>query len=155
MKSAAKLIGIAVLALNLVLAANPADAGSPEINLGYFNKLAMNGYDVMTYWKGGDPQEGDPDIAYEYRGATWVFVSKENRETFAANPVAYAPSYGGYCAYAASLGELADVDPFSWRIYKDRLYMNYSPQIRRTWANKIDANIEKADALWPGPLSKD
>lgn len=129
-----------------------ARAQSPDINPGHFNKLAMNGYDVMTYWRGGKPQEGTRDISFQYKGATWVFVSEENRETFAANPEKFAPQYGGYCAYAASFGKVADVDPFAWRIYKDRLYLNYSPRVRRTWANRIDENITKADAVWPKPL---
>ena len=131
----------------------PAHAGSPEINLGYFNKLAVNGYDVMTYWRGGEPLEGNRDITYHYKGATWVFVSKENRDAFAANPDAYAPQYGGYCSYAASLGKVSDVDVHAWRIYKNKLYLNYGLRVRRTWANKIDDNIAKADALWPAPLS--
>ncbi len=129
-----------------------AVAQSPDINPGHFNKLAMNGYDVMTYWRGGEPKEGNRDISFQYKGATWVFLSKGNRDAFAANPQKYAPQYGGYCAYAASFGKVADVDPFAWRIYRDRLYLNYSPRVRRTWANKIDENIIKADAVWPKPL---
>ena len=127
-------------------------AQSPDINLGHFNKLAMNGYDVMTYWRGGEPKEGNRGISFQYKGATWVFLSNENRDAFAANPGKYAPQYGGYCAYAASFGKVADVDPFAWRIYKDRLYLNYSPRVRRTWANKIDENITKAYPVWPKPL---
>ncbi len=132
---------------------DPAAAESPSVNLGYFNKLAMNGYDVMTYWKGGEPKEGDPEIAADYKGATWIFVNEKNRASFLANPEAFAPQYGGYCAYAAAQGQVSDVDPFAWRIYGDKLYLNYSPQVRRLWANDIDGNIAKADSLWPAPLS--
>ncbi len=136
-----------------VLAAAPAQADSPAINLGYFNKLAMHGYDVMSYWQGGKPLEGDPEIAAEHGGATWVFLNEENRARFLSDPERFAPRYGGYCAYAASQGQVSDVDPFAWRIYEDRLYLNYSPQVRRIWASDIDANITKADAIWPAPLS--
>ena len=142
----------AILTLAVSVLVHPVSAESPAINLGYFNKLAMNGYDVMSYWRGGKPLEGDPDIAFLYKGATWIFVSEENRAAFAADPESFAPRYGGYCAYAAALGELSDVDPFAWRIHKNKLYMNYSPRVRRTWANKIDENIAKADELWPAPL---
>lgn len=131
----------------------PAAAESPAVNLGHFNKLAMNGYDVMTYWKGGDPKQGDLEIAVDYADATWVFVDEANRARFLADPQAYAPQYGGYCAYAASRGSVADVDPYVWRIYGDNLYLNYSPQVRRLWANDIDGNIAKADAIWPAPLA--
>ena len=62
-----------------------ACAQSPLINVGYFNELAMNGYDVKTYWSGGNSLEGNRDIRFKYKGATWE-VSKENREAFAAEP---------------------------------------------------------------------
>lgn len=121
-----------ILALvgHLALASLPARA-EPEINLGYFNQLAMNGYDVMTYWKGGDPKPGDPEIAATYKGATWVFTTSENRDAFLADPARYAPQYGGYCAYAAGQNAIADVDPFAWRIWDDKLYLNYNPHVRR------------------------
>ncbi len=143
-----------LLALVWLAAPSLAAAESPAVNLGHFNKLAMNGYDVISYWQGGDPTEGNPEISAEYNGATWIFVSKENRDRFLADPAAYAPQYGGYCAYAASRGYVADVDPYAWRIYGDKLYLNYSPRVRRMWASDIDANIEKADAIWPEPLSE-
>lgn len=141
--------------LGLWMLAVPASAEQPKVNLGYFNKLAVNGYDVMTYWRGGEPLEGDPNISYDYNGATWVFVSPENRDAFAADPQAYAPQYGGYCAYAAAHGEVSDIDVFAWQIYQDKLYLNYSPRVQREWGSKIDSHIEKADAIWPAPLQDD
>lgn len=36
---------------------------------------------------------------------------------FEANPEAYAPQYGGYCAYAVSKGDTATTDPEAWTIY--------------------------------------
>ncbi|MES0827530.1 YHS domain-containing (seleno)protein [Ruegeria sp. SCP11] len=129
-------------------------AASPDVNLGYFNGLAMNGYDVMTYWQGGDPQKGSPEISAEYNGATWVFLHEENRQFFLSDPAKYAPQFGGYCAYAASQNAVADVDPFAWRIWDDKLYLNYSPQVRRIWASDIDTNIEKANGYWPELLQQ-
>ena len=81
----------------------------------------------MTFWRGGKPIEGDPEISFEYMDAKWVFSSTENRDAFAAQPEAYAPQYGGYCAFAASQGAVADVDVYAWRIYNGKLYLNYSP----------------------------
>jgi len=125
-RSAAALIVWAGLTAPVLVA-----AAAPEVNLGYFNKLAMNGYDIMTYWKGGDPEEGVVGISMEYNVATWIFVSEENRALFAQNPGYFAPRYGDYCAYAASQNAVADVDPFAWRIWKDKLYLNYNPHVRR------------------------
>jgi len=141
-------IGAMVLTAGMAL----ADPASP-VNLGYFNGLAMNGYDVMSYWRGGTPQEGDPAISAEHKGATWLFVSEENRTAFLADPDAYAPQYGGYCAYAASRNALSDVDPFAWRIWQDKHYLNADPQVRRMWANRIDENIVLGDGYWPGLIA--
>ena len=147
-----------MLVLSLLLSgvfSPPIHAGAPEVNLGYFNKLAMNGYDVMTYWKGGKPKEGKKEISASYNGATWVFISEENRTLFLENPAKYAPQYGGYCAYAASRNAVADVDPLAWRIWKDKLYLNYSPRVRRQWASDIDENISKANGYWPKILENE
>jgi len=46
----------------------------------------------------------------------------------------------------------ADVNPVAWRVWKDKLYLNASTQVCRRWANDIDDDITKADALWPVPL---
>ncbi len=132
-----------------------AFAAAPDVNVGHFNKLAVNGYDVITYWKGGKPKEGNANITASYNGATWVFVSPENRALFSKNPTKYAPQYGGYCAYAASRNAVSDVDQLAWRIWKDKLYLNYSPRVRRQWASDIDNNIEKANGFWPKLLEND
>ncbi|MCP5082467.1 MAG: YHS domain protein [Alphaproteobacteria bacterium] len=139
----------------LCMLSKGALAAAPEVNLGYFNKLAVNDYDVMTYWKGGKPKEGNTEITASYNGATWVFVSEENRALFLESPGKYAPQYGGYCAYAASRNAVSDVDPLAWRIWKDKLYLNYSPRVRRQWASDIDQNIEKANGFWPKLLENE
>ena len=143
---------IFVLLVALVLSgrALASEEVRTSFNLGYFNQLAMNGYDVMTYWNGGDPKKGREEFSMDFGGAKWLFVSAQHLQQFAANPEKYAPQFGGYCAYAASQGALADVDPFAWRIWQDRLYLNYSPVVRRQWASDIDANIERGEKHWPG-----
>ncbi|MEM6659406.1 MAG: YHS domain-containing (seleno)protein [Pseudomonadota bacterium] len=148
---------VAVILVALLAFGAPASklwADAPQVNLGHFNGLAMNGYDVMSYWRGGNPQKGDPDINAEYNGATWVFLNDENRQEFLSDPDRFAPRFGGYCAYAASQNAVADVDPIAWRIWDGKLYLNYSIEVRRIWANKIDENIDKANGYWPDLLQQ-
>ena len=137
----------------LVQFSSQADESFSAVNLGYFNELAKNGYDVMTYWKSGNPKTGDPQILNRYKNADWVFISTQNRDLFASNPEHYAPQYGGYCTFAASQGQVADVNPFAWRISNDPLYLNCSHRVRRIWSNNIDANVASADRLWPEILT--
>jgi YHS domain-containing protein len=110
---------------------------------------AIRGYDPVAYFTEQEPVEGSPDITYEYEGATWHFASAQNRDRFVAEPQAYAPRYGGYCAWAVSQGYTAPIDPEAWKIVDGRLYLNYSREVQATWSQDIPGNIAKADENWP------
>lgn len=69
---------------------------------------------------------GSPEHALEWNGATWHFANADNRATFEADPEAYAPAFGGYCAYAASRGYVATTVPEAWTVTEGRLFLNYS-----------------------------
>ena len=86
-------------------------------------------------------------------GATWHFSSAANMEMFMADPRAYAPEYGGYCAFAMSKGYIATSVPEAWTIHDGKLYLNYSVSVRRTWSRDIPSNIVLADAQWPAILA--
>lgn len=133
-----------------LLAMNTAFAKSPEINPE--GDAALQGYDVMAYWNKGEPEKGNPEIAFEYKDATWHFASVENRDKFAEDPEKYAPQYGGYCAYAAAKGSVVGVDVDAWSIHNDKLYLNYSKSVGVLWALNKDGYIAKGDANWPNIL---
>ena len=86
------------------------------------------------------------------RRATWRFSSAANLAAFEADPEAYAPQYGGYCAWAVSQGYTASTDPTAWRIVDGKLYLNYSQGVQRRWEQDIPGNIVKADTNWPKVL---
>src|ERR1044071_4385035 len=75
---------------------------------------ALSGYDAVAYFSAQSAVEGDPQYEYAWNGAKWLFSSKENLEKFKSNPEAYAPQFGGYCAYPASEGHTANGDPQAW-----------------------------------------
>lgn len=144
----ALLAGLALLVLLLVPAAL---ADEPEIYTGR-NGLAVGGYDTVAYFSEGQPVKGSKDFTLDYKGATWRFSSQENLEAFEQDPDAFAPQYGGYCAWAMAMGNLAKGNPKFWRIHEDRLYLNISRSIQKKWEKDIPGFIEKADANWPGIL---
>lgn len=111
--------------------------------------LAIRGYDPVAYFAQGGPARGDAAHAAAWGGATWHFASAENRAKFLADPAAFAPQYGGYCAWAVAEGYTAPIDPQAWRIVDGRLYLNYSARIQRRWERDIPGNITRADANWP------
>ncbi|WP_299378956.1 YHS domain-containing (seleno)protein, partial [uncultured Kiloniella sp.] len=80
-------------------------AAQDPVYTSFISSLAINGYDPVAYFKSGKPVEGSKDHTTEWMGATWYFSSKENLESFVATPEAFAPQYGGYCAWAVAQGD--------------------------------------------------
>lgn len=114
--------------------------------------IAIDGTDPVGYFKENRPIAGNPDITLNWNGATWRFSNTENKEAFAADPEAYAPQYGGYCAYAVSEGYTASTVPEAWKIVDGKLYLNFSRRIQRRWERDIPNRIASADANWPDVL---
>ncbi len=113
---------------------------------------AIDGYDTVSYFMGDSPVRGNPEIAVMWKGAVWYFASHENREAFEANPYAYAPQFGGYCAYAVSRGYTIGTDPMVWKIVDDKLYLVNSSSIEKMWERDVQGNIKMAEDQWPQVL---
>ena len=137
-----------------VLAPLAAEARSPEIFTGIVAKTAVGGYDTVAYFTDGKAVRGDPKITYAWKGATWRFASEKNRELFKDKPEAYAPQYGGYCAWAVAEGDTAKGDPQQWTIVDGKLYLNYNASVKRTWDKNKPGNIARGDKNWPKVLDK-
>jgi YHS domain-containing protein len=138
--------------LLLVLAASgfaATAAAAGVVNSSFLGSVAIEGTDPVAYFTEGKPIAGSSEFEHEWMGATWRFASAENRDLFAADPEKYAPQYGGYCAWAVSQGYTAKIDPEAWSIVDDRLYLNYSKDVRTQWSEDIPGNITKGDANWP------
>jgi YHS domain-containing protein len=132
----------------------PALARSPEIYTGIVRSVAVGGYDPVAYFTEGKPVRGRSDITFEWKGATWRFASEKNRDLFKARPQAYAPQYGGYCAYAVSQGYTAHGDPRQWSLVDGKLYLNYNASVKRTWDKNKASYIASGDKYWPQVLEK-
>ena len=128
-------------------------AAKPAVHTGR-NSLAVSGYDTVAYFTAGRPVRGDARYQHHWNGAVWRFVSAENRDRFASDPVRYAPRFGGYCAYAVSQGYTADGNPAYWRIVDNVLYLNYSARAQRLWEEDIAGHIDKGLRNWPGVLER-
>ena len=115
--------------------------------------VAIRGYDPVAYFTRSAPFAGDAAYSADYNGATWLFASPENQAMFEAQPGAFAPQYGGYCAYAVSKRGIATTSPDAWIIVDDKLYLNFNKVVRGIWSNDIPGNIAKADANWPRVLA--
>ena len=128
-------------------------AGKPEIFTGLVEGKGAAGYDVVAYFTESKPVEGKAEFSTEWKGATWQFSSAENLEKFMASPEAYAPQYGGYCAYGVSQGGLVKGEPDLWKIVDGKLYLNYSKGVQSKWEQDIPGFINTANEKWPTILN--
>lgn len=117
-----------------------------------FGGPAAGGYDVVAYFATGAPAKGDAAFAFQYQGAEWRFANAANLEAFKKDPAAYAPQYGGYCAWAVAQGYTAPGNPKNWSIVDGKLYLNYNDKVQRDWLVDPKGFIAKGDANWPGVL---
>jgi YHS domain-containing protein len=111
--------------------------------------LAVEGYDVVSYFDIAEPQQGDARFAYRYQGADWYFVNAAHRDQFAADPARYAPQYGNYCAFAVSRGSVAHGDPKLWATVDGKLYLNANQFAKGWWDEDRSGNIIAGDQNWP------
>jgi hypothetical protein len=64
------------------------------------------------------------------------------------DPDAYAPQYGGYCAYAMTMGHLVPSQPEAFTLYRNRLYLTESFEVRDLWRQDIAPHVAVADENW-------
>lgn len=141
------------VALSVALSAHALAAGV-ELNASSTG-LALQGYDPVAYFTEGEPTPGNWKITSSYNDATYRFASEEHKAAFEANPEAYLPQYGGYCAFGAAMGFKFDGDPHQWKIVDGELFLNISKDIQERWLTDVPGFIKTADANWTDIAHKD
>jgi YHS domain-containing protein len=112
--------------------------------------LALEGHDPVAYFTEGKPTKGLAEHQANYNGAIYRFASKENRETFEKDPAKYAPAFGGFCGYAASIDKISPVDVNIFQILDGRLVLQHTQKAYRLFNEDPEKSLARADANWPG-----
>ncbi len=115
---------------------------------------AILGYDPVAYFTDSKPAKGNPKFKSNYDRANYYFVSAGHKTLFDANPAKYAPAYGGYCGYAASINRLSPMSPDWWQLVEGRLVLQHNKKAFDLFNQELAANARKADANWPGLVVK-
>jgi YHS domain-containing protein len=118
------------------------------------NGVAIQGHDPVAYFTEGRAVKGDPQFEAVYDGARYFFQSQQNRATFESDPARYAPAYGGYCAYAASINKVSPIDPNIFQIIDGRLMLQHTRKAYDLFNKDTAASVRKADANWPGLVAR-
>ena len=119
-------------------------------------KLAIDGYDPVAYFAegGSKAKKGKKSITHTHKGVTYRFASTKNRDLFKATPDRYEPAYGGWCAWAMSQGGKTEVNPKSFIVKDDKLFLFYDGlfgDTKKDWKKGNHASlVTKADGNWKG-----
>jgi YHS domain-containing protein len=111
--------------------------------------IAVSGYDAVSYFDGdGTPIKGDAAHAVEHDGAVYHFANAANAARFAANPAAFAPQFGGHCAWAMGRGYLAPADPEQYAVVDGKLYLNFNAAVKKMWDKDRAGFITSGHENW-------
>ena len=163
-RQALRHLGVAVGALAL-LPALPTFANDgkldEQVRLKHFNlgkkNLALSGYDPVSYHQ-GEPKKGSKSRAARFKGVIYHFASEENKQAFLKSASKYEPAFGGWCSWAMREGGKTDIDPKSYLIIDERLYVFYKGvwgNTRKEWIELAKKNtdaalIKEASEGWAG-----
>lgn len=116
------------------------------------NKIAIKGYDPVAYFKQKKAVKGNSNFSTSYEGVIYYFSSQEYKDTFEANPKAFEPQYGGWCAFAmGDYNKKVDINPQTFKIINGKLYLFYNAYFNNTlksW-NKNESQLKQnADKNW-------
>jgi len=113
------------------------------------NHVAIQGYDVVSYFTDGKPVKGSSDISLPFDDSKWQFANSSHKEMFAADPDRYMPQYGGSCAGAMAMGVSVPANPENWVIVDGKLYMVAGTKADlEEWNAHAAENIAAADQNW-------
>ena len=146
-----KLIFVIAIALfGATTFAQSAATRIKEFNLE--NKVAIQGYDPVAYFKQNKAVKGKKEISAAVEGVTYYFATQTNKDIFAKSPAMYEPQYGGWCAYAiGAKGEKVEIDPETFKIVDGKLNLFYNAYFNNTlksWNNDEINLRKKADTNW-------
>jgi len=117
--------------------------------LGAEKRVALSGYDPVSYFTVGHPEKGSAEYSADFDDATYWFKSAGHRSLFVGNPDHYAPQFAGYCAIDVSRGMKHEADPEAWVIADGRLYVFSMKDGIPLFKQQSASIIGKAAENWP------
>jgi YHS domain-containing protein len=111
--------------------------------------VIIDGYDPVSFFSDNKPVKGNPQFTYTYDKAKYYFVSQQHLDAFKADPEKYKPQFGGWCAYAVSLGRIAPIDVNTFSIVDGRLVIQHNQRAVNGWNKDVPGNLVLADKYWP------
>lgn len=117
------------------------------------SKLAIQGYDPVAYFPegGSAATKGLAELEIDFEGVKYRFATSENMQLFLSNPDKYEPAYGGWCATAMAFNSLVNINPLSFVVKGNRLFLFSAfngRDARDTWNDDPRRLERRADRNW-------
>jgi len=110
--------------------------------------VILDGYDAVAFFSDAKPVKGSKAFQSTFKGSIYQFVSAEHKQLFDADPEKYKVLYGGWCAYAISLGRVAPIIIDTWSIVDGHLVVQHNERAVRGWNKDVKGNLAKANKYW-------
>lgn len=143
-----KSIVVAAAIAGAAFSSSAISSFADEISTYTKDGYAIGGTDPVAYFTENKPVAGKAEFTAQYDGVTWKFSSAENRDLFKADPVKYAPQYGGWCAVGTAFGTKLETKPELWDIVDGKLYLNAHDGAVRRMQSKTNEIITDANTNW-------
>jgi len=140
-----------ILSFLMLIALNTKAQDHKELTFNNTNEngVILDGYDAVAFFTDNKPVKGDAQFQVTYDKATYYFASQEHLDLFKGDPEKYKPQFGGWCAYAVSLGRVAPIDVNTFSIVNNRLVIQHNQRAVNGWNKDIQGNLALADKYWP------
>jgi hypothetical protein len=147
---------ILVLAAGMLSGCGALTAQNPHGALSPVNAVASESADHLLLF-GADPVayfteqryiQGLPGYHSEFETVDIYFSSAANKALFEANPSAYLPQYGGYCANGIAFGIPWGGNAEDFIVHNDKLYIFGGALSKKAYLLDLDRNIRLSDKYW-------
>ncbi len=117
------------------------------------NPLGLHGVDPVSMFDSEAPRIGDAVHTSAHEGVDYYFASEEARQKFDADPGAYLPQFGGFCAFGVYVGKKLDGDVRFADIVDGKLYLFVNAAILEKYKENSEEVIRVAYETWPDIVS--
>lgn len=145
---------LAALSLAMATAAFAADEYNVSNGLTLGGKpLGMHGTDPVSMFDGAAPKLGTAVHTVTHDGVEYYFSSEDAKKAFEANPDAYLPQFGGFCAFGVYAGKKLDGDVRYAEIIDGKLYLFVNEGVLNKFREDPETVLSGAFDKWPGMRS--
>ncbi len=111
--------------------------------------LGVHGFDPYLLGTVGAAAHGDAAFTVVHDDVAYYFASQTSADRFAADPNAFLPQFGAFCAYAVALGKKLDGDPRFADVVDGKLYLFVNAQIFAKYLANKEQVLADAHRKWP------